>query len=145
MTTAARPTFDPARGNDSKAPTFQYSSRDLSAHTKLKYRSISKLLSFLNPCFHQTILNIYYDLPISRQTGQLTQEELENVDLKEELLKAEKEHFENIQLLDKKHGNDDNEDQSIKRRKLLLESTAQLDADDDDSDERDSDEDSDSR
>ncbi|CAJ0844142.1 13382_t:CDS:2, partial [Entrophospora sp. SA101] len=24
MTTAARPTFDPARGNDSKAPTFQY-------------------------------------------------------------------------------------------------------------------------
>ncbi|CAJ0642551.1 5384_t:CDS:2 [Entrophospora sp. SA101] len=37
MTTAARPTFDPARGNDSKAPTFQYSSRDLSAHTKLKY------------------------------------------------------------------------------------------------------------
>ncbi|KAI7885335.1 Cwf15/Cwc15 cell cycle control protein [Lichtheimia hyalospora FSU 10163] len=38
MTTAARPTWDPARGNDSKAPSFQYSSRDLAAHTKLKFR-----------------------------------------------------------------------------------------------------------
>ncbi|CAG8588700.1 11566_t:CDS:2 [Ambispora gerdemannii] len=66
MTTAARPTFDPARGRDSKAPTLQYSSRDLAAHTKLKYR----------------------------QTGQLTQEELDRVDLKQELLKAEHEHFE---------------------------------------------------
>ncbi|KAF0355544.1 Cwf15/Cwc15 cell cycle control protein [Gigaspora margarita] len=31
------------------------------------------------------------------QTGQLTKEELENIDLKEELLKAEREHFEKIQ------------------------------------------------
>ncbi|CAO3666896.1 unnamed protein product [Rhizopus stolonifer] len=38
MTTAARPTFDPARGKDSKAPSFQYGARDLASHTQLKFR-----------------------------------------------------------------------------------------------------------
>lgn len=41
MTTAARPTFDPARGRGEKdlsALSKQYSSRDLPGHTKLKYR-----------------------------------------------------------------------------------------------------------
>ena len=44
MTTAARPTFEPARGgtgkgeNDLSALSKQYSSRDLPGHTKLKYR-----------------------------------------------------------------------------------------------------------
>ncbi|KAI5641551.1 cwf15/Cwc15 cell cycle control protein domain-containing protein [Phthorimaea operculella] len=44
MTTAARPTFDPARGGqgrgekDLSAISRQYSSRDLPGHTKLKYR-----------------------------------------------------------------------------------------------------------
>ncbi|XP_064615080.1 protein CWC15 homolog [Liolophura sinensis] len=44
MTTAARPTFEPARGGRGKnegdlgALSKQYSSRDLPAHTKLKYR-----------------------------------------------------------------------------------------------------------
>lgn len=38
QTTAARPTFDPARGNDNKAPSFQYGARDLASHTKLKFR-----------------------------------------------------------------------------------------------------------
>lgn len=40
MTTAARPTFEPARGRekDLGALSKQYSSRDLPAHTKLKYR-----------------------------------------------------------------------------------------------------------
>ncbi|KAK5646800.1 hypothetical protein RI129_005264 [Pyrocoelia pectoralis] len=44
MTTAARPTFDPARGGqgrgekDLSAMSRQYSSRDLPGHTKLKYR-----------------------------------------------------------------------------------------------------------
>lgn len=45
MTTAARPTFDTARGGKGKwegdlsAQSKQYSSRDLPAHTKLKYRN----------------------------------------------------------------------------------------------------------
>lgn len=44
MTTAARPTFEPARGGSGKGETDlsslskQYSSRDLPGHTKLKYR-----------------------------------------------------------------------------------------------------------
>ena len=44
MTTAGRPTFDPARGGGQRgekslsALSKQYSSRDLPAHTKLKYR-----------------------------------------------------------------------------------------------------------
>ncbi|OAF64624.1 hypothetical protein A3Q56_07661 [Intoshia linei] len=44
MTTAARPTFNPARGgsgkgeNDLSSLSKQYSSRDMPAHTKLKYR-----------------------------------------------------------------------------------------------------------
>jgi hypothetical protein len=44
MTTAARPTFEPARGGrgksegDLSAISKQYSSRDLPAHQKLKYR-----------------------------------------------------------------------------------------------------------
>lgn len=51
MTTAARPTFEPARGGggrgekDLSALSKQYSSRDLPGHTKLKYRyAISFLL-----------------------------------------------------------------------------------------------------
>ncbi|OMJ14343.1 Pre-mRNA-splicing factor cwc15 [Smittium culicis] len=38
MTTAARPTFDTARGKDSTAITLQISARDLPGHTKIKYR-----------------------------------------------------------------------------------------------------------
>jgi hypothetical protein len=44
MTTAARPTFEPARGGqgrgekDLSAISKQYSSRDLPSHNKLKYR-----------------------------------------------------------------------------------------------------------
>ena len=63
MTTAARPTFEPARGgtgkgdNDLSALSKQYSSRDLPGQTKLKYR----------------------------QTGQDTKEEVSGKDLKREL------------------------------------------------------------
>jgi protein CWC15 len=44
MTTAARPTFEPARGGRGKGEgdlsqlSKQYSSRDLPSHTKIKYR-----------------------------------------------------------------------------------------------------------
>uniref|UniRef100_A0A8W7Q2T8 Protein CWC15 homolog n=1 Tax=Anopheles coluzzii TaxID=1518534 RepID=A0A8W7Q2T8_ANOCL len=68
MTTAARPTFDPARGGsgrgekDLSALSKQYSSRDLPGHTKLKYRD----------------------------QGQSTSEELRNRDFREELEKRER-------------------------------------------------------
>ncbi|CAG8458677.1 6502_t:CDS:2 [Paraglomus occultum] len=106
MTTAARPTFDPARGHDNKAPTLQYSSRDLASHTKLKYR----------------------------RPGQTTQEEIEEVDLREQLLKAEQDHFEKKR---KEIGstNDVDEDFEAKRQKLLEAAALDADDSDDDSDE----------
>ncbi|XP_052860269.1 protein CWC15 homolog [Anopheles cruzii] len=70
MTTAARPTFDPARGGtgrgekDLSALSKQYSSRDLPGHTKLKYRD----------------------------QGQSTAEELRNRDFREELEKRERDN-----------------------------------------------------
>lgn len=69
MTTAARPTFDPARGGqgrgekDLSAISKQYSSRDLPSHTKLKYR----------------------------EHGQGTIEELRNRDFRKELEERERE------------------------------------------------------
>lgn len=53
MTTAARPTFEPARGGrgkgegggDLSALSKQYSSRDLPGHTKIKYRSVYQCIS----------------------------------------------------------------------------------------------------
>lgn len=38
MTTAARPTWDPAKGKAAASVSFQYSARDLASHTVLKYR-----------------------------------------------------------------------------------------------------------
>jgi len=52
MTTAARPTFEPARGGqgrgekDLSAISRQYSSRDLPSHNKLKYRYTIILLTY---------------------------------------------------------------------------------------------------
>lgn len=49
MTTAARPTFEPARGGrgkgegDLSALSKQYSSRDLPSHNKLKRRFVTKI------------------------------------------------------------------------------------------------------
>lgn len=69
MTTAARPTFEPARGGsgrnekDLSAISRQYSSRDLPGHTKLKYR----------------------------EHGQGTQEETRTRDFRRELEEREKE------------------------------------------------------
>jgi len=69
MTTAARPTFDSARGGsgrgekDLSALSKQYSSRDLTAHTKLKYR----------------------------ETGQGTTDEVRSRDLRKELEERERE------------------------------------------------------
>ncbi|KAJ1974870.1 complexed with cef1p [Dimargaris xerosporica] len=66
MTTAARPTFDPAKGRKNQGPTLLVSSRDLPSHTQLKYR----------------------------QTEPLEGEELEVFTLKQRLLEAERAHFE---------------------------------------------------
>ncbi|KAI6159191.1 Cwf15/Cwc15 cell cycle control protein-domain-containing protein [Pisolithus thermaeus] len=42
MSTAHRPTWDPAQAKDVKGGSRQYSVRDMAAHTKLKFRSVSQ-------------------------------------------------------------------------------------------------------
>ncbi|KAI8384019.1 Pre-mRNA-splicing factor Cwf15/Cwc15 [Blakeslea trispora] len=109
MTTAARPTFDPARGNDNKAPSFQYSARDLASHTKLKFR----------------------------QPGQGTIDEIgDREQLLEELRRAEQEYYEEKEgkasdmRFIKQH--EEQDDQERKRLKEEAEKLAKLDKDDSD-------------
>ncbi|KAJ2747753.1 complexed with cef1p [Coemansia sp. BCRC 34301] len=64
MTTAARPTFDPAKGKAPNELTFMTSAKDLPSHTKLK----------------------------TRKPGQGTQDEYTIEDLKRELAEAEQAH-----------------------------------------------------
>ncbi|KAG8186763.1 hypothetical protein JTE90_010657 [Oedothorax gibbosus] len=121
MTTAARPTFDPARGGggrgekDLSALSKQYSSRDLPGHTKLKYR----------------------------QTGQNTSEELKNKDFRREL--EEKERIASHERDGKRVSRDtSSSSSSAKKSRPDQLPAANLDADDpaeDDEDSDDSDED----
>ncbi|EIE91738.1 hypothetical protein RO3G_16449 [Rhizopus delemar RA 99-880] len=124
MTTAARPTSDPAEGKDSKAPTVQYGARDLASHTKLKFR----------------------------QPGQGTTDEVgSREELLEELRNAERKYFEeknegkaaSSSRLIKQDGENNEE-----KQKLLAEAErlAKLDKEDDDeseSEEESSDDDED--
>ncbi|KAH1024704.1 protein CWC15 homolog isoform X2 [Dendroctonus ponderosae] len=115
MTTAARPTFEPARGGtgrnekDLSAISRQYSSRDLPGHTKLKYR----------------------------EHGQGTQEETRSRDFRREL--------EDREGHKKVGGSRSADHASSKRLKLDQVPAASLDADDpvDPEDESDSSEDED--
>lgn len=118
MTTAARPTFEPARGGqgrgekDLSAISRQYSSRDLPSHNKLKYR----------------------------EHGQGTTDELRSRDFRKDLEDREREK-------DKGNARERRvqESNSHKRPKLDQVPAASLDADDpldeDDSDDPDSDDD----
>ncbi|XP_015607276.1 protein CWC15 homolog B [Cephus cinctus] len=117
MTTAARPTFEPARGGqgrgekDLSAISKQYSSRDLPSHTKLKYR----------------------------EHGQGTIEELRNRDFRKELeeREREKDKSSNRRMIEIAR---EALPPSSKRQKLDQVPAASLDADDPlDEDESDSD------
>ncbi|XP_014670004.1 PREDICTED: spliceosome-associated protein CWC15 homolog [Priapulus caudatus] len=109
MTTAARPTFEPARGGrgknegDLSALSKQYSSRDLPGQTRLKYR----------------------------EEGQGTQDELRSRDFRREL--EEREHSSR----EKRGSRDPKDKDSSKRPRLDQIPAANLDADDpiDDEDE----------
>lgn len=86
MTTAARPTFSTAKGGsqrgekDLSALSKQYSSRDLTAHTKLKYRQVE---TFLESNFLDLIFRNF------RETGQGTSDEIRARDLRKELEERE--------------------------------------------------------
>lgn len=116
MTTAARPTFEPARGGggrgemDLSALSKQYSSRDLPGHRKLKYRQI----------------------------GQNTSEELKSKDFRREL-----EETERIAAHERegKRVSSDAGGSSSKKSRLEQVPAANLDADDPLDEDEDSDED----
>ncbi|XP_066915864.1 spliceosome-associated protein CWC15 homolog isoform X1 [Clytia hemisphaerica] len=127
MTTAARPTFDTARGGQQRGEgnlaslTKQYSARDLPSHTKIK----------------------------TRQIGQDTAEEIRSRDFKHDLMERERSSREKSK---KGSSNSSDYSSSSKRQRLDYDrhsshhhSSAAIDADDpvDDEDEDDSDDDSD--
>ncbi|XP_052103929.1 protein CWC15 homolog [Mytilus californianus] len=121
MTTAARPTFEPARGGrgknegDLSALSKQYSSRDLPSHTKLKYR----------------------------QEGQGTSEELRSRDFRRDIDDREKNVREKRDR--NRESGSSSSSSSSKRQRLEQIPASNLDADDpiDDDDDDDSSDDED--
>jgi len=123
MTTAGRPTWNPAKGitPDSRFPSKAYSSRDLRSHTTLKWRT----------------------------QGQNAPEEIQKRDFKAELLEREQRHFIEKDKREQPEESDDEENQeeappllleAAKDEKSLLKKK-NIDADDsDESDSADSDE-----
>ncbi|KAI0800126.1 Pre-mRNA-splicing factor Cwf15/Cwc15 [Fomes fomentarius] len=123
MSTAHRPTWEPAQAKDVKGGSRQFSVRDMAAHTKLKFR----------------------------QPGQTSTTEVAKRDLRAELLVAEAEARERKRKAEGKPalavenaiGKEGQDEESNKRRKLLQEAL-ELDKDDDDEEENeDEDEDED--
>ncbi|KAL3612222.1 hypothetical protein D5086_003242 [Populus alba] len=132
MTTAARPTWAPAKGGNEQGgtrifgPSQKYSSRDLAAHTTLK----------------------------PRKEGQDTKEELQKRNLREELEERERRHFSSKDKSynddrDRRKGNHlllegikrDTEDRIIPRSVDADDSDVEVNNDDDSDDEDDDDED----
>jgi len=121
MTTAARPTFDTARGGTQKGEgnlsvlSKQYSAKDLPSHTKLK----------------------------TRQTGQDTVDEVRSRDFKRDL--EDRERTVQREKTKEKSSRSSTGESSSKRSKMEAISTANLDADDpldnDDSDDSDDEDD----
>lgn len=155
MTTAARPTFDPARGGSGKgekdlsALSKQYSSRDLPGHTKLKYRLVSLANKSKQNLFLEKTDSIN-TLVHFRETGQGTSDELRNRDFRKELEDREREvrPTKNLPSIVRKAieaNNSASSTPSNKRAKLdAPPAPANLDADDPvDNDSSDSDSDSD--
>ncbi|KAH7912729.1 Cwf15/Cwc15 cell cycle control protein [Hygrophoropsis aurantiaca] len=110
MSTAHRPTWDPAQAKDVKGGSRQFSVRDMAAHTRLKFR----------------------------QPGQTSVGEVARRDLRAELLAAEEEARNKKRKAEGKPPllvtNEGEEDEANKRRKLLQEAV-ELDKDDDDDDD----------
>ncbi|KAF9222418.1 Cwf15/Cwc15 cell cycle control protein [Gyrodon lividus] len=119
MSTAHRPTWDPAQAKDVKGGSRQFSVRDMAAHTKLKFR----------------------------QPGQTSVGDVARRDLRTELLAAEEEARNKKRKAEGKppllvtgggnangNGTGAKDEESSKRRKLL-EEALELDKDDDDDDD----------
>ncbi len=138
MTTAHRPTFDPARGRNVAAPSSIYHAKLLPAHTQLKYRKKGQLVQ--NPSDPTTA-------PI--------------LDLKAQLLLAEQDHFKKVNGEDstdktrrlliegaeadlsesdtnKRKFDDITEESAQERKQKILEKYRDMDAEESDSESSDS-------
>ncbi|KAM6502610.1 Pre-mRNA-splicing factor Cwf15/Cwc15 [Amanita muscaria] len=120
MSTAHRPTWDPAQAKDVKGGSRQYSVRDMAAHTKLKFR----------------------------QVGQTSVDEVKQRDLRAELLVAEQEAKNKKRKAEGKpplpiEGKTPTENGDVKaiededsnKRRKLLQEALELDKDDSDSED----------
>ncbi|KAM5537855.1 hypothetical protein V8D89_008497 [Ganoderma adspersum] len=117
MSTAHRPTWDPAQAKDVKGGSRQFSVRDMAAHTKLKFR----------------------------QPGQTSTAEVAKRDLRAELLSAEAEARDRKRKAEGKpplaveagagNGVGQGQDEESNKRRKLLQEALELDKDDDNDDE----------
>ncbi|VAI35387.1 unnamed protein product [Triticum turgidum subsp. durum] len=93
MTTAARPTWAPAKGGNEQGgtrifgPSGKYSSRDLAAHTSLKPRLHQESESVI-----KWLIRLHMFLIVGKE-GQQTQEEVQKRNLRDELEERERKHF----------------------------------------------------
>lgn len=140
MSTAHRPTWDPAQAKDVKGGSRQFSVRDMAAHTKLKFRQECS----------SSHMNSKLSTP-HRQPGQTSAAEVSKRDLRAELLAAEQEARDRKRKAEGKpplaveNGSAGAitapaDDEANKRRKLLQEAL-EMDKDDEDEDEEEGKED----
>ncbi|KAL5713020.1 hypothetical protein ACHQM5_015137 [Ranunculus cassubicifolius] len=125
MTTAARPTWAPAKGGNEQGgarifgPSQKYSSRDMAAHTTLK----------------------------PRKEGQDTQDEIQKRNLREELEDRERRHFSSREDRDRRRGSSGSGLLQLEGAKRDIEERARaprnIDADDSDGDVKNDDDDDD--
>jgi len=113
MSTAHRPTWDPAQAKDVKGGSRQFSVRDMAAHTKLKFR----------------------------QPGQTSTSEVSKRDLRAELLAAEAEAKEKKRKADGRpapaieNGSAAPADEEANKRRKLLQEALEMDKDDDENED----------
>lgn len=150
MSTAHRPTWDPAQAKDTKAGSRQFSVRDMAAHTKLKFRYVQVTIS---PNRRPLIA-----FGLSRQPGQTSIDDVKKRDLRLELLAAEAEARnkkrkaqgkppleEDVRkaaaIEAPKEGTSTTEDDEANKRRKLLQEALEMDKDDDEDDEEEKDSD----
>ena len=144
MSTAHRPTWDPAQAKDVKGGSRQFSVRDMAAHTKLKFRFVCNNFNFgffLFVNYYKLKTHNFLSDTFCRQVGQTSTDEVKKRDLRAELLAAEQDAKNKKRKAEGKPplGIEDavpvpEDDESNKRRKLLQEAL-ELDKDDDDDDD----------
>lgn len=139
MSTAHRPTWDPAQAKDVKGGSRQFSVRDMAAHTKLKFRCVSG-----DPTLHDCA-NGFCSVPLSThellnsQVGQTSTSEVKRLDLRAELLAAEQEARNKKRKAEGKPPLIDDvpvpADEEANKRRKLLQAALELDKDDSDEEE----------